>query len=156
MFYAILGIVVAVALFLIFRDDHDSSYNNSYNKKEKGTKEKGTKAEKKASGASLRVLKTRIAHRYLSILTASMAKRAARRRPLYSRKPGKLFGRKHRYFSEFLQKFGEFQRVLASAGTSGFVALSDLEIGIELESSHLDSDFVNEFFHGCFRLIIYK
>lgn len=54
MFYAILGIIVVVALFLIFRDDHDSSYNNSYNKKEKGTKEKGPKAEKKASGASLR------------------------------------------------------------------------------------------------------
>ncbi len=29
MFYAILGIVVAVALFLIFRDDHDSSYNRN-------------------------------------------------------------------------------------------------------------------------------
>ena len=26
MFYAILGIVVVVALFLIFRDDHDKSY----------------------------------------------------------------------------------------------------------------------------------
>ena len=29
MFYAILGIVVVVALFLIFRDDHDDSYNKS-------------------------------------------------------------------------------------------------------------------------------
>ena len=29
MFYAILGIVVALALFLIFRDDHDNSYNKS-------------------------------------------------------------------------------------------------------------------------------
>ncbi len=29
MFYAILGILVIVALFLIFRDDHDSSYNKS-------------------------------------------------------------------------------------------------------------------------------
>lgn len=34
MFYAILGIIVAVALFLIFRDDHDDSYNKS----EKGPK----------------------------------------------------------------------------------------------------------------------
>ena len=32
MFYAILGIVVAVALFLIFRDDHDSSYNRNEKK----------------------------------------------------------------------------------------------------------------------------
>ena len=29
MFYAILGIIVIVALFLIFRDDHDDSYNKS-------------------------------------------------------------------------------------------------------------------------------
>ena len=29
MFYAILGIIVVVALFLIFRDDHDDSYNKS-------------------------------------------------------------------------------------------------------------------------------
>ena len=29
MFYAILGIIVVVALFLIFRDDHDASYNKS-------------------------------------------------------------------------------------------------------------------------------
>ena len=32
MFYAILGIIVAVALFLIFRDDHDSSYNRNEKK----------------------------------------------------------------------------------------------------------------------------
>ena len=32
MFYAILGIVVIVALFLIFRDDHDSSYNRNEKK----------------------------------------------------------------------------------------------------------------------------
>lgn len=32
MFYAILGIVVVVALFLIFRDDHDSSYNRNEKK----------------------------------------------------------------------------------------------------------------------------
>ena len=38
MFYAILGIVVVVALFLIFRDDHDDSYNRketSYRQPEK-------------------------------------------------------------------------------------------------------------------------
>ena len=29
MFYAILGIIVVVALLLIFRDDHDDSYNKS-------------------------------------------------------------------------------------------------------------------------------
>jgi len=32
MFYAILGIVVIVVLFLIFRDDHDSSYNRNEKK----------------------------------------------------------------------------------------------------------------------------
>ena len=32
MFYAILGIVVVVALFLIFRDDHDKSYNRNEKK----------------------------------------------------------------------------------------------------------------------------
>ena len=32
MFYAILGIVVVVALFLIFRDDHDTSYNRNEKK----------------------------------------------------------------------------------------------------------------------------
>ena len=35
MFYAILGIVVAVALFLIFRDDHDSSYNRNEKKSQR-------------------------------------------------------------------------------------------------------------------------
>lgn len=60
MFYAILGIVVAVALFLIFRDDHDSSYNrnekksqrqsegarrqSSYSKKETSQPKVGTKS----------------------------------------------------------------------------------------------------------------
>ena len=60
MFYAILGIVVAVALFLIFRDDHDSSYNrnekksqrqsegarrqSSYSKKETSQPKAGTKS----------------------------------------------------------------------------------------------------------------
>ena len=32
MFYAILGIVVVVALILIFRDDHDKSYNRNEKK----------------------------------------------------------------------------------------------------------------------------
>ena len=60
MFYAILGIVVAVALFLIFRDDRDSSYNrnekksqrqsegarrqSSYSKKETSQPKAGTKS----------------------------------------------------------------------------------------------------------------
>ena len=60
MFYAILGIVVIVALFLIFRDDHDSSYNrnekkaqrqsegarrqSSYSKKETSQPKAGTKS----------------------------------------------------------------------------------------------------------------
>ena len=69
MFYAILGIVVIVALFLIFRDDHDKSYNrnekkaqrqsegakrqSSYTKKETSSQPKaeaqsGPKAEQKA------------------------------------------------------------------------------------------------------------
>ena len=68
MFYAILGIVVIVALFLIFRDDHDKSYNrnekkaqrqsegakrqSSYTKKEtsqpKAEAQSGPKAEQKA------------------------------------------------------------------------------------------------------------
>ena len=36
MFYAILGIVVVVALILIFRDDHDDSYNKSEKGQQKG------------------------------------------------------------------------------------------------------------------------
>ena len=60
MFYAILGIVVAVALFLIFTQDHDSSYNrnekksqrqsegarrqSSYSKKETSQPKAGTKS----------------------------------------------------------------------------------------------------------------
>ena len=87
MFYAILGIIVVVALFLIFRDDHDDSYNKSekgqwkaqqtrsfshtqgqpqpkkeqtHYQKEAGPKTgsagstSGPKAEKKASGPSLK------------------------------------------------------------------------------------------------------
>ena len=74
MFYAILGIIVVVALFLIFRDDHDDSYNKSEKgqQKEQPKKEQthyqkdagpesgssgsasGTKAEKKASGPTLK------------------------------------------------------------------------------------------------------
>ena len=87
MFYAILGIIVIVALFLIFRDDHDDSYNKSekgqrkaqqtrsfshtqgqpqpkkeqtHYQKEAGPKASsagstsGPKAEKKASGPSLK------------------------------------------------------------------------------------------------------
>lgn len=66
MIYVILGIVVVVALFLIFWDDHDKSYN----KKEKGAakapkaqfnsgpkaapKIEKPKAEKKASGPTLK------------------------------------------------------------------------------------------------------
>ena len=61
MFYAILGIVVVVALILIFRDDHDKSYNrnekkaqrqsegarqqSAYSKKETGPKAEQPKAE---------------------------------------------------------------------------------------------------------------
>ena len=58
MFYAILGIVVVVALFLIFRDDHDTSYNRNEkkdNRKETSQpKVEQPKAEKKASGPSLK------------------------------------------------------------------------------------------------------
>ena len=74
MFYAILGMIVVVALFLIFRDDHDDSYNKSekgqrkaqpkkeqtHYQKEAGPKTgssgitSGTKAEKKASGPTLK------------------------------------------------------------------------------------------------------
>ena len=71
MIYAILGIVVVVALFLIFRDDHDKSYNrnekkaqrqsdgarqqSAYTKKETSQpKVEQPKAEKKSSGPSLK------------------------------------------------------------------------------------------------------
>ena len=76
MFYAILGIIVIVALFLIFRDDHDDSYNKSEKGERKAQqtrsfshtqgqsqpkkeqtqyqKEAEPKAEKKASGPSLK------------------------------------------------------------------------------------------------------
>ena len=74
MFYAILGIIVIVALFLIFRDDHDDSYNKSekgqrkaqakkeqtHYQKETGPKASspgstsGPKAEKKTSAQSLK------------------------------------------------------------------------------------------------------
>lgn len=39
MFYAILGIVVIVALFLIFRDDHDKSYNRNEKKAQRQSEE---------------------------------------------------------------------------------------------------------------------
>ncbi|MBR4734640.1 MAG: hypothetical protein IK052_00975, partial [Bacteroidales bacterium] len=74
MFYAILGIIVVVALFLIFRDDHDKSYNKKEKEPRKAPKTEfksepkvdpktefksepkveQPKAEKKASGASLK------------------------------------------------------------------------------------------------------
>ena len=76
MFYAILGIIVVVALFLIFRDDHDDSYNKSEKDQRKAQqtrsfshtqgqsqpkkeqthyqKETGPKAEKKTSAQSLK------------------------------------------------------------------------------------------------------
>ncbi len=44
LFYAILGIVVVVALFLIFRDDHDKSYNRN----EKKTQRQSDNAPKRA------------------------------------------------------------------------------------------------------------
>ena len=52
MFYAILGIVVAVALFLIFRDDHDSSYNRNEKKSQKqseGARRQSTYSKKETS-----------------------------------------------------------------------------------------------------------
>ena len=76
MFYAILGIIVSVALFLIFRDDHDDSYNKGEkgqrkaqqtrsfshtqgqsqpeNEQKQYQKEAEPKVEKKASGPSLK------------------------------------------------------------------------------------------------------
>ena len=51
MFYAILGIVVIVALFLIFRDDHDKSYNRNEkkdNRKETSQPKAETKSGPKA------------------------------------------------------------------------------------------------------------
>ena len=67
MFYAILGIVVVVALVLIFRDDHDSSYNRNEKKAQRQSegsqpktefksepKVERPKTEKKASGPSLK------------------------------------------------------------------------------------------------------
>lgn len=67
MIYAIIGIAFVVALFLIFRDDHDGSYNKSEKGSRRDTqaqpKQKsqyqkdasaGHKAEQKASGPSLK------------------------------------------------------------------------------------------------------
>ena len=52
MFYVILGIVVIVALFLIFRDDRDGSYNRSEKGHRKEQLHKYTGAETKAKVAS--------------------------------------------------------------------------------------------------------
>ena len=52
MFYAILGIVVVVALFLIFRDDHDSSYNRNEKKAQRqseGAKRQSSYTKKETS-----------------------------------------------------------------------------------------------------------
>lgn len=70
LFYAILGIVVLVALFLIFRDDHDKSYNRNekkaqrqsdnvkksavYSKKENSRPKVAPKAQAKPSGPSIK------------------------------------------------------------------------------------------------------
>ena len=70
LFYAILGIVVLVALFLIFRDDHDKSYNRSekkaqrqsdnvkksavYSKKENSRPKAAPKAQAKPTGPSIK------------------------------------------------------------------------------------------------------
>lgn len=52
MFYAILGIVVVVALFLIFRDDHDKSYNRNEKKAQRqseGAKRQSSYTKKETS-----------------------------------------------------------------------------------------------------------
>ena len=52
MFYAILGIVVVVALFLIFRDDHDSSYNRNEKKAQRqseGARQQSAYSKKETS-----------------------------------------------------------------------------------------------------------
>lgn len=52
MFYAILGILVVVALFLIFRDDHDSSYNRNEKKAQRqseGAKRQSNYTKKETS-----------------------------------------------------------------------------------------------------------
>ena len=60
MFYAILGIIVVVALFLIFRDDHDDSYNKSEKGQRKAQQTRsfshtqGQAQPMKASGPSLK------------------------------------------------------------------------------------------------------
>ena len=60
MFYAILGIIVVVALFLIFRDDHDDSYNKSEKGQRKAQQTRsfshtqGQSQPMKASGPSLK------------------------------------------------------------------------------------------------------
>ena len=60
MFYAILGIIVIVALFLIFRDDHDDSYNKSEKGQRKAQQTRsfshtlGQAQPMKASGPSLK------------------------------------------------------------------------------------------------------
>lgn len=52
MFYAILGIVVVVALFLIFRDDHDKSYNRNEKKAQRqsdGARQQSSYSKKETS-----------------------------------------------------------------------------------------------------------
>lgn len=52
MFYAILGIVVVVALFLIFRDDHDKSYNSNEKKAQRqsdGARQQSSYSKKETS-----------------------------------------------------------------------------------------------------------
>ena len=52
MFYAILGIVVVVALFLIFRDDHDKSYNRNEKKAQRqseGARQQSAYSKKETS-----------------------------------------------------------------------------------------------------------
>ena len=52
MFYAILGIVVIVALFLIFRDDHDKSYNRNEKKAQRqseGARQQSAYSKKETS-----------------------------------------------------------------------------------------------------------
>ena len=53
MFYAILGIVVVVALILIFRDDHDDSYNKSEKGQQKARQTRSAQAVIRSDGKLL-------------------------------------------------------------------------------------------------------